>query len=41
MEHDYWGGGITGMQALAGAIFVLSAILGVVGLAWRTAHWAR
>lgn len=32
MENAYWGGGITGMQALAGAVFVLMAMLGIVAL---------
>lgn len=31
-EYAYWGGGITGRQALAGAIFVLSVLLGIVAL---------
>ena len=31
-EMAYWGGGITGMQALAGAIFALAVLLGIVSL---------
>jgi len=32
MEHAYWGGGITAMQALAGIVFSLGVLLGIVSL---------
>jgi hypothetical protein len=34
MEHAYWGGGITGLQALAAGVFALSVLLAIVGLAY-------
>ena len=32
LEYDYWGGGVTAKQFLAGAIFFLAVVLGIVSL---------